>query len=115
MVEVRALAVALLSDLGYEVLDAANGESALAILDERPAIDLLFTDVVLPGGMSGPRLAEQVKRRRPEVEALFMSGYTDNAIIGQGPLDARVELLNKPFPKAVLARKVRAVLDKADT
>ena len=113
--EVRALAVALLSDLGYEVLDAANGESALAILDERPAIDLLFTDVVLPGGMSGPRLAEQVKRRRPEVEALFMSGYTDNAIIGQGPLDARVELLNKPFPKAVLARKVRAVLDKADT
>ena len=112
--DVRALAVALLKDLGYEVLDAANGESALAILEQGPSIDLLFTDVVLPGGMSGPLLAEQVKERRPETSVLFMSGYTDNAIVHQGRLDEGVELLNKPFPKAVLALKVRSVLDKAD-
>ncbi len=110
--DVRALAVALLSDLGYEIVEAADGDSALAALDRTPRVNLLFTDVVLPGGISGPKLAEEVKRRRPGVSVLFTSGYTDDAIIHQGRLDKGVELLNKPFRKADLARKVRSVLDK---
>ena len=82
------------------------------ILDRISRVNLLFTDVVLPGGMNGPKLAEEVVRRRPGVSVLFTSGYTDNAFIPQGRLDKGVELLNKPYRKADLAMKVRAVLDK---
>ncbi len=85
------------------------------ILDRISRVNLLFTDVVLPGGMNGPKLAEEVVRRRPGVSVLFTSGYTDNAFIPQGRLDKGVELLNKPFRKADLARKVRSVLDKANS
>ena len=113
--DVRALTVALLGDLGYDVLEAADGGSALAMLDRTPRLDLLLTDVVLPGGMSGPRLADEFSHRAPTASVLFMSGYTDNAIVHQGRFDKGVELLNKPFPKAALARKVRSTLDKAES
>ncbi len=110
--DVRTLAVALLRDLGYEILEAPDGDSALAILDRTSRVNLLFTDVMLPGGMNGPKLVKEVVRRRPGVSVLFTSGYTDNAITHQGRLDKGVELLNKPYRKADLAMKVRAVLDK---
>ena len=113
--DVRALAVALLSDLGYRVLEARDGRSALAALDRSSRVDLLFTDVVLPEGMSGPNLAAEVKRRFPAVAVLFTSGYTDNAIIHQGRLDKGVELLNKPYRRVALAKKIRSVLDKPST
>ena len=110
--DVRALTVALLRDLGYHVLQASDARSALDILDDTSRIDLLFTDVVLPGGMSGPQLAEEVQRRNRDISVLYMSGYTDNAIAHQGRLDRGVAILNKPFPKAALAQRVRSVLDK---
>ena len=84
-------------------------------LDQTSRVSLLFTDVVLPCGMGGPMLAEEVKRRRPGLSTLFMSGYSDDTIIHQGRLDEGVELLNKPFRKADLAQKVRSVLDKANS
>ena len=113
--DARALAVALLSDLGYRLLEARDGRSALAALDRSSRVDLLFTDVVLPEGMSGPNLAAEVKRRFPAVAVLFTSGYTDNAIIHQGRLDKGVELLNKPYRRVALAKKIRSVLDKPST
>jgi len=112
--DVRTLTVALLSDLGYAVLDARDAPSALEALDRNSRVNMLFTDVVLPGGMNGPQLAEEINRRCPGVSVLFTSGYTDDAIIHQDRLDERVELLSKPFRKSDLARKVRAVLDKAN-
>ena len=109
---VLTLSVTLLRDLGYEILEAADAISALRALETSSRINLLFTDVVLPGAMNGPDLAIEIQRRRPGIGVLFTSGYTDNAIVHQGQLDEEVELLNKPFTKADLARKIRAVLDK---
>lgn len=110
---VRTLSVALLSDLGYEILEAADGPAALLILETSPHVDLLFTDVVLPGGMRGPELAAEIMRRRPGIAVLYTSGYTENAIVHHGRLDEGVELLNKPFRREDLARRVRAVLDRS--
>ena len=111
--DVRTLAVALLRDLGYEILEAADAESALRILGTSSRINLLFTDVILPGGINGPELAAEVRRRRPEIGVLYASGYTENAIIHQGRFDESLELLKKPYKKSHLARKIRAVLDEA--
>ena len=76
-----------------------------------PGISLLFTDVVLPGGMNGRQLADEAQRRRPGLKVLYATGYTRNAIIHQGRLDAEVELLSKPFTADALVRKVRQILD----
>ena len=113
--DVRALAVALLGSLGYGIIEAADGESALAALDKASRVDLLFTDVVLPGGMNGSKLVEEARRRERCVPVIFTSGYTDNAIIHQGRLDEGVEFLKKPYRKADLAQKIRSVLDEADS
>ncbi len=108
---VREACVGLLADLGYAALAACDGKSALAVLDRTPNLALLFTDVVLPGGMSGAELAPEARRRRPRLKVLYTSGYTENAVIHQGRLDDGVELLEKPYRKAQLARKLRQVLD----
>jgi nitrogen-specific signal transduction histidine kinase/CheY-like chemotaxis protein len=110
---VRTLSVALLSDLGYDVLEAADGPSALLMLETSSHVNLLFTDVVLPGGMRGPELAAEIMRRQPGIAVLYTSGYTENAIIHRGRLEEGVELLSKPFRREDLARKVRAVIDKS--
>lgn len=109
--DVRTLSVALLGSLGYHVMEAGTGETALILLDQTPTIDLLFTDVVLPGGMSGRQLAEEVERRRPGTKVLYTSGYTENSIVHQGRLDKGFNLLQKPFRKADLARQIRHALD----
>jgi PAS domain S-box-containing protein len=109
--DVRTLSVALLSSLGYEVIVAADGPQALSMLEKSPRINLLFTDVVLPGGMNGPELAAEVARRQPGVRILYTSGYTEDAIIHQGWLNGGTELLHKPFSRADLERKVRASID----
>jgi PAS domain S-box-containing protein len=109
---VRAYVAEQLRELGYRVAEAANGPAALAMLEKCPDLDLLFTDVVMPGGMNGRQLAEEVLRRRPGLKLLFTTGYTENAIVHQGRLDPGVELLGKPFSRIALARKVRAVLDR---
>jgi two-component system NtrC family sensor kinase len=109
--DVRKFATDVLSEQGYTVHAAADGASALQLLDSESNIALLFTDVVLPGGMNGRQLADEAQRRRPGLKVLYATGYTRNAIIHQGRLDAEVELLGKPFTAAALSRKVRQILD----
>ena len=102
-----------LEDLGYRVLLANDGPEAMRILEAEPAIDLLFTDVVMPKGMSGRQLADLALKLRPELPVLFTTGYSRNAIVHQGRLDPNVQLLSKPYTERDLAQKVRAVLDEA--
>ncbi|MEZ5832029.1 MAG: response regulator [Dongiaceae bacterium] len=109
---VLRLAVQLLARLGYQTIEAHDGPEACAILDQGGRVDLLFTDVVLPKGMNGAALASAAQQRRPELRVLYMSGYSANAIVHHGVLDKGVHLLNKPFRKVDLARKVREALDK---
>jgi CheY-like chemotaxis protein len=108
--EVRSTVVELLADLGYRVLKARDAQSALAIVESGAAIDLLFTDVVMPGPVRSPELARQTLIRLPHVAVLFTSGYTDNAIVHGGRLDQGIELLSKPYTREALARKIRHVL-----
>ncbi len=96
--------------LGYSVLSATDAEQALEILDTNPEIDLLFTDVVLPGGVSGVELSREVLRRRPELKILFTSGYTANASGHSGALDPGSELIDKPYRKAELGRRIALIL-----
>lgn len=110
---VLGTAINLLTGLGYNVLGAANGPDALDLLNGGIKVDLLFTDVVIPGGMSGPALAQEMAKRQPGLRVLYTSGYTENAIVHQGKVDDGVDLLNKPYKRHELARKVRAVLDKS--
>jgi len=109
---VRATVERMLKELGYKILLAPTAEDALPILESDARIDLLFTDVVLPGKMGGKALAERAQALRPGLLVIYSSGYTQNSIIHQGRLDADVELLSKPYKKADLARRLRAVLNK---
>jgi CheY-like chemotaxis protein len=108
--DVRATVVEMLSDLGYRVLKARDAQSALAIIESGVPIDLLFTDVVMPGPLRSPELARKARERLPSIAVLFTSGYTDNAIVHAGRLDEGIELLSKPYTHEALARKVRHVL-----
>jgi PAS domain S-box-containing protein len=107
---VRATAVEMLGAMGYRVLKARDAASAMSIIDSGVEIDLLFTDVVMPGPMRSPELARRAKERLPGIGVLFTSGYTENAIVHGGRLDPGVELLAKPYTQEALARKVRHVL-----
>jgi two-component system NtrC family sensor kinase len=108
--QVNKLAVEALQERGYQVLSAPDGPAALRLV-ETASVDLLLTDVVLPGGMNGRELTEQVHQRRPAIKVLYMTGYTRNAIIHRGRLDPDIDLLTKPFTADGLTRKVRRVLD----
>jgi CheY-like chemotaxis protein len=108
---VRAFVVGNLRDLGYRVIEAKDGPSALSILEEPTPIDLLLTDVIMPGGMTGRQLSDEAKRRRPGLKTLFSSGYTENSIVHQGKLDPGVNFLSKPFRRRDLALKVREALE----
>jgi PAS domain S-box-containing protein len=109
--DVRAYSTDTLVELGYDVLAAENGASALRVLENNPRIRLLFTDVGLPGGMNGRQLAEEARKRRPELKVLFTTGYARNAIVHDGRLDAGVHLITKPFSQAALAGKLRDIID----
>jgi CheY-like chemotaxis protein len=108
--DVRTLTVALLEGLGYTVVDAANADEALSLLGSTTRVDLLLTDVVLPGGTMGPELAKKAKREWPEIGILFMSGYARDVLGDHDQSIAGVEVLQKPFRKADLAWKVHFVL-----
>jgi CheY-like chemotaxis protein len=109
--DVRTHSVESLRELGYRVLEAHDGPSALRLLERQPRVDLLFTDVVLPGGMTGAQVAAQAKEMREDLKVLFTTGYARNAIIHHGRLDKGVELITKPFTFSDLAAKVRDILD----
>jgi CheY-like chemotaxis protein len=100
-----------LSELGYRVLEAPNGPSALATITRHPEIKLLFTDVGLPGGMNGRQLADEARRLNGNLKVLFTTGYARNAIVHGGRLDPGVELITKPFTFQALAAKLRDILD----
>ena len=104
--DVRTFTVEVLDELGYRVLEAADGHSALDTLQKHPGIDLLFTDIGLPKGMNGRELADEATRRWPGLKVLFTTGYARNAIVHHGRLDPGVELITKPFTQAALASKL---------
>jgi two-component system cell cycle sensor histidine kinase/response regulator CckA len=108
---VRSLVARVLRRQGYNVYEASAASGALELLKDSPHIDLLLTDVVLPG-MGGPELAEAVEQVAPQVKVLFMSGYTRDAAILSGRVGPGVTLLEKPFTPDALARQVREVLDR---
>jgi two-component system NtrC family sensor kinase len=109
--QVNKLAVEALQERGYRVISAGDGPSALRMIDGAPQIDLLLTDVVLPGGMNGRDLTDAVRKLRPSIRVLYMTGYTRNAIIHHGRLDPDIDLLTKPFTADALTRKIRRILD----
>ncbi|RDV01958.1 hybrid sensor histidine kinase/response regulator [Undibacter mobilis] len=109
--DVSRFVVDALSDIGYRVTHAATAAEALEKIKTMPDIALLFTDVILPGGMNGRELANAVKRTHPNLPVLFATGYTRNAIIHHGRLDSDVDLLTKPFTTEALAKKLREMLD----
>jgi PAS domain S-box-containing protein len=110
---VRAHALRLLESLDYRVVTASNGPEALELLRKDVPCDLLFTDVIMPGGMTGPQLAEAARALRPGLPVLYTSGYTENAIVHHGRVDAGISLLHKPYRKRELAAKLHAVLNEA--
>jgi CheY-like chemotaxis protein len=108
---VRQVARRILARHGYTVLEAASGDDALAVSREHAGpIHLMLTDVVMPG-MSGQEIAENLKLQRPEMQVLFMSGHTENAIVHHGVLDPGTAFIQKPFKHTVLTHKIREVLD----
>lgn len=108
---VRALVNDVLTMFGYTVLAASNGMEALEIVDRlAPDVDLLLTDVVMPGGIGGRQLAEQLRAQRPSLKVLYMSGYTDDAVVRHGIVEADTAFIQKPFTAVALARKVKEVL-----
>jgi len=110
---VRDAVVAMFNDLGYRVLKARDAQSALTIIESGMPIDLLFTDVVMPGPLQSTELARKARERMPHLAVLFTSGYSQNALAPGGRLAAEVELLSKPYSREALARKVRHVLTSA--
>jgi CheY-like chemotaxis protein len=112
--QIRQMACEVLSECGYKLLVAANGVEALRILkEESAAIDLILTDVVMPE-MNGRELAEHVAVARPAAKVLYMSGYTNDAIVRHGVLDSGTWFVQKPFSPDALARKIREVLDSGN-
>jgi PAS domain S-box-containing protein len=107
---VRRYVMTQIESLGYTTLEAANASDALRIIDDVPAIDLLFTDVIMPGPMNGRQLVDEALNRRPGLKTLYTSGYTENAIVHHGRLDSGVLLLAKPYRKSELARMIRLAL-----
>ncbi|MDQ7976046.1 PAS domain S-box protein [Paraburkholderia sp. SARCC-3016] len=109
--KVQSTVVELLSGLGYSVLKANDAEQALAVVASGVHIDLLFTDVVMPGALRSPEMARRAVQMLPGLKVLFTSGYTQNAIVHGGRLDPGVELLSKPYSRQQLALKLRQMLD----
>ncbi|MGY3616325.1 PAS domain S-box-containing protein [Bradyrhizobium sp. USDA 10063] len=107
---VRKYVVTQITSLGYSTLEAANAAEALKIIDTGAPIDLLFTDVIMPGAMNGRQLVDEALKRRPGLKTLYTSGYTENAIVHHGRLDSGVLLLAKPYRKSELAKMIRLAL-----
>ena len=107
---VRMLVTEVLEDLGYTALEAADGASGLRVLQSKTRIDLLVTDVGLPGGMNGRQLADAARQARPDLRVLFITGYAENAVIGHGHLDPGMHVLTKPFAMETLASRIKDLI-----
>ncbi len=107
----RMLVLDVLEENGYRALEASDGASGLRILESDTRIDLLITDVGLPGGMNGRQVADAARVIRPDLKVLFITGYAENAVFGNGHLEPGMELLTKPFPVATLGQRIRKLID----
>jgi PAS domain S-box-containing protein len=108
---IRMLVSDVLEEAGYRILTAADGPSGLKILQSDTRIDLLITDVGLPGGFNGRQVADAARQTRPDLKVLFVTGYADNAVIGNGHLDPGMQVITKPFPMTTLALRVREMIE----
>jgi CheY-like chemotaxis protein len=109
---VRVATAEMLSELGYSVLRAKDADSALVIIESGAAIDLLFTDMVMPGSLRAPELARKAQQKIPGIAALFTTGYADNAALHGGQLGGGINLITKPYARDQLGRKLRQMLSK---
>ena len=107
---VRMLVGEVLEDLGYSAIEAADGVSGLRVLESDVRIDLLITDVGLPGGINGRQIADAAREKRPDLKVLFVTGYAENAAISNGQLEPGMHVLTKPFAMETLATRIRAIL-----
>jgi CheY-like chemotaxis protein len=101
----------VLAESNYNIIEAEDGPSALKILQSDRRIDLLITDVGLPGGMNGRQVADAARVARKDLKILFITGYAENAAVGNGHLDPGMEILAKPFAMSTLSKKVREMID----
>jgi PAS domain S-box-containing protein len=108
---IRMLISEILEEAGYAGIEVADGQAALRILQSNARIDLLITDVGLPGGMNGRQVADAGRAKRPKLKVLFITGYAENAVFGHGYLEAGMHLLTKPFPMETLGRRIREILE----
>ncbi len=111
---VRDIPVSILRNQGYVIVEAGDGKEAINRLKDGQPFDLLFTDVVLQGGMNGVEIAKEAKRIQPNIKVLYTTGYAENAVVHNGQLDPGVTLVNKPFNRVELLEKVRAMLGSED-
>ena len=107
---VRALITDVLVDLGYNTIEASNGPDGLALLKRHLGVELLVTDVGLPKGMNGRQLADAARVERPDLKILFITGYAENAVIGNAQLGTGMHVLTKPFAMDALVNRVRELL-----
>jgi len=107
---VRMLVTEVLEELGYAAIEAADGASGLKLLQSDVRIDLLVTDVGLPGGMNGRQMADAARVHRPELKILFITGYAENAVVGNGHLDPGMHVMTKPFPMEALANRIKDLI-----
>ncbi|GAC1575818.1 MAG: hypothetical protein NVS3B5_07050 [Sphingomicrobium sp.] len=109
---IRMLVGEILSDSGYAVIGSPDGAAGLLVLESNARIDLLITDVGLPGGMNGRQVADAARVNRPELKILFITGFAENAVIGRGRLDSGMFVLTKPFQMEMLAERVRDIIEQ---
>jgi signal transduction histidine kinase/CheY-like chemotaxis protein/PAS domain-containing protein len=109
---IRMLVSEVIEEMGHAALEAHDGPNAVQLLQSNARIDLLITDVGLPGAMNGRQVADAARAVRPDLQVLFITGYAENAVLGNGPLESGMELVTKPFPMEVLASRVREMLDR---
>jgi len=110
---IRMVGAEQLQELGYTVIEAAEAASALRILNSNRTIDLLITDVGLPGGMNGRQLADAAREQRPDLQVLFVTGYAENAVLNHGHLQHGMHVMTKPFVMETFARRVRDLLSQS--
>jgi CheY-like chemotaxis protein len=110
---VRMLVTDVLHELGYSAIEAADSVAGLKILESDVRIDLLISDVGLPGGMNGRQMADAARRTRPGLKVLFITGYAENAAVGNGHLERGMAVMTKPFPIEALAARVQEMIAQA--
>ena len=109
---VRMLVIETLEDMGYAAIEAADGPSGLTVLQSDTRIDLLVSDVGLPGGMNGRQMVDAARAKRPDLKVLFITGYAENAVVGNGHLDAGMHVMTKPFAMEALASRIKELITR---